>query len=212
MVPKRAVKIKEEVPEDAEVSCQGIKRKSSADQLVAYATPKKKEKPSELEQVVLAGSPRPSTGSQMTLAAIFEKAGSPCKIVTTLSPGAKKALTLQDVLCQAAEVRPTVTDIVAAVDEQAEPAQICNGSADKWGKLRANVGGRPRKHDSFKRGVQGPSQNSNRLPKGGKLKRFEIKGKSQALIVEQLHRQLVQLQNTKAAESSFWKEVGRCFV
>ena len=91
MVPKRVVKIKEQVPEDAEVSCQGIKRKSSADQLVAYSTPKKKEKPSELEQVVLAGSPRPSTGSQMTLAAIFEKAGSPCKIVTTLSPGAKQS-------------------------------------------------------------------------------------------------------------------------
>ena len=121
-------------------------------------------------------------------------------------------MTLQDVLCQAAEVRPTVTDIVAAVDEHVEPAQICNGSADKWGKLRANVGGRPKKHDSFKRGVEGPSQNSNRLPKGGKLKRFEINGKAQALIVEQLQSQLVQFQNTKAAESSFWKEVGRCSV
>ena len=127
------------------MSCQGIKRKSSADQLVAYSTPKKKEKPLELEQVVLAGSPRQSTGSQLTLAAISEKAGSPFKIVITLSPGAKKTQTLQDVLCQAAEVRPTVTDIVAAVDEHVELAQICNGSANKWGKLRSNVGGRPTK-------------------------------------------------------------------
>ena len=177
-----------------------------------FATTKKEEKPSELEQVVLAGSPRPSTGSQLTLAAIFEKAGSPLKLVTTLSPGATTAETLQDVLCQAAEVRPTVTDIVAAVDEHVEPAQICNGSADTWGKLRANVGGRPRTRDCFKRGAEGPSHNSYRCPRGGKSKRFEIKGKAQALIVEQLQRQLVHVQNTKAAESSFWKEVGRCFV
>ena len=101
---------------------------------------------------------------------------------------------------------PEEQQIVAANDEEVGTV-IKNGSKDKWGKLRANVGGRPSKHSICLRGVQGPGAKSNRLQPGEKPLRFELPGPVQVEIAQHLTKTAAKFAATEASKQAFWKEV-----
>lgn len=67
-------------------------------------------------------------------------------------------------------------------------SDVPNGSRDIYGKLRANVGGRPRKAVQDKAGVDGLTAKSNRPEPGAKARRLEIGGLAQLRIVEDVKK------------------------
>ena len=144
----------------------------------------------------------------MTLAATFMRVGIPCQIVKVFSPGAKKKETLLDQMMKSQDMssKEAQVAIVAADGEQVAP-QVNNGSRDKLGKIRANVGGRPRKFDAFKRGVEGSSAESNRLQAGEKARRFELPGPVQLEVVQKIADTAEKFASTPAAATMFWKEI-----
>ena len=67
-------------------------------------------------------------------------------------------------------------EVLAAFQEDPAGDQVPNGSRDRFGKLRVNKGGRPKKHVLAKRGVEGISDCSNRADPTKARRRLEISG------------------------------------
>ena len=107
-----------------------VRKRSSEESL---QSPAKAAKVDEEEEKLTT----PKT-KQLTLAASLQKIGSPCEIIKTCSPGAKRSPSLLEILSgevqKEKEARPK-DSVVVGVDSESfqDPTEIKNGSRDRWG-------------------------------------------------------------------------------
>jgi len=88
-------------------------------------------------------------------------------------------------------------------------SDVPNGSRDIYGKLRANVGGRPRKAVQDKAGVDGLTAKSNRPEPGAKPRRLEIGGLAQLRIVEDVKKRFRGAAGDQEALTKAWASLRR---
>ena len=201
---------------DAEDGEDGEKRVRSE---VEFASPPAKLKKgvsfeslgSDSEGKFVEESWTPSPGpKQLTLAASLKKTGQDVQIVKVSSPGAKKQESLKDLLLQkvaALEAQKKEQTTVVGMEEEREQFEesdvVKNGNQDRWGNLRTNVGGRPRKEVGGR--LAQYVGKANRKSDNDKTRRQEVKGAVQLKIAEELTTLAASFGEGAASRTEFWK-------
>ena len=101
--------------------------------------------------------------------------------------------------------------LVSADENPVDRPVVSNGNRDKFGKLRTNVGGRPKTDPRRLRGLAGRrAQSSRRLP-GEIPKRFELRAHEQFQIVQHMKELQKTFPSTMAGRLGFWRAARRDF-
>ena len=86
---------------------------------------------------------------------------------------------------------------------------VPNGSRNRFGNVRANVGGRPRKLPVCRVGVEGPTDMSNRADPRRAPRRFELSGHAQVKLIDDVKARLTKAGGLPENIKKLWQSVRR---
>ena len=93
--------------------------------------------------------------------------------------------------------------------EGAASSVVPNGSRDRFGNCRANIGGRPRKTPILRVGIEGPKDASNRADPTRAPLRFEMSGFAQVKLITDIKARLAVAAGDQQQLAKVWKGVRR---
>ena len=91
--------------------------------------------------------------------------------------------------------------------QPAEDLGVPNGSRDRFGRPRLNVGGRPRKLPIDLTGVAGPTENSNRSSQTRAPRRLEISGHAQLKLLADVKARFAEAAQDPQARIAVWRSI-----
>lgn len=149
---------------------------------------------SKLLQVSLPGTPSPSSS----------RLAAPASVGNLVAQFEKEAREEMGLLTRAVNTSSALVHFAGEAS-----SVVPNGSRDRFGNCRANIGGRPRKIPILRVGVEGPKDMSNRADPTRAPRRFEMSGYAQVKLITDIKARLAVAAGDPQQLAKVWKGVRR---